>query len=153
MIFLVCSQAWQTFHSPSWSLWCWEVSFCQKTFHISRIWKRKLFLWLCHSDSYWVISRYVKEQKSECYFLDGRSHNGTRIGYCPFRWWKLMTNTQLSAIIITGGDVYFNTSTQWNTVELLRSNGSYWCSLPDLPGPRLSHTQNGLIACGGRWTW
>jgi len=50
------------------------------------------------------------------------------------------------AIMITGGD----TETRWVTVELLRSDGSFWCSLPDLPGPRVYHTQNGLVTCGGR---
>ena len=34
-------------------------------------------------------------------------------------------------------------------MEILRSNGSYWCSLPDLPDDRSGHTQSGLIACGG----
>ena len=44
-----------------------------------------------------------------------------------------------SAIIITGR----------NKVEILHSNGSYWCSLPYLPQSRSGHTQSGLLACGG----
>jgi len=48
-----------------------------------------------------------------------------------------------TAIIITGG---FQASTK---VEILRENGGYWCSLPDLPDERYSHTQSGLITCGG----
>ena len=35
-------------------------------------------------------------------------------------------------------------------MEVLRSDGSPWCSLPDLPDDRQHHTQSGLIACGGR---
>ena len=35
------------------------------------------------------------------------------------------------------------------SVELLHSDGSLWCSLPDLPEYRLKHTQTGLEACGG----
>ena len=32
------------------------------------------------------------------------------------------------------------------TVEVLHSNGSFWCSLPDLPERRFYHTQTGLEA-------
>ena len=48
------------------------------------------------------------------------------------------------AIIITGG---------WltQTVEVLRSNGSRWCSLADLPEYRYEHTQSGLTLCGGKY--
>ena len=50
------------------------------------------------------------------------------------------------AIIITGGDP----SSSYRSVEILRSNGSYWCSLPNLPDDRHEgHTQSGLITCGG----
>ena len=51
----------------------------------------------------------------------------------------------ISAIIITGG----YPSSNYRSVEILRENGSYWCSLPDLPNERYSHVQSGLIACGG----
>ena len=34
-------------------------------------------------------------------------------------------------------------------MELLHSDGSPWCSLPDLPESRWDHTQTGLEACGG----
>ena len=37
----------------------------------------------------------------------------------------------------------------WTSVELLHSDGSPWCSLPDLPESRWDHTQTGLEACGG----
>ena len=52
-----------------------------------------------------------------------------------------------SAIIITGGidDNLDNT----RSVEVLRDDGSYWCSLPDLYDYRDHHTQSGLVACGG----
>ena len=35
------------------------------------------------------------------------------------------------------------------SVELLHSDGSPWCTLPDLPEARDSHTQTGLESCGG----
>ena len=58
-----------------------------------------------------------------------------------------------SAIIITGGyDGYDSVSFDDDvsvSVEVLRANGSYWCSLPDLPHGRDSHSQSGLEACGG----
>ena len=53
----------------------------------------------------------------------------------------------ISAIILTGG--YSNISSVSSSVEILRSNGSYWCSLPDLPDVREYHTQSGLFTCGG----
>ena len=34
-------------------------------------------------------------------------------------------------------------------MEVLHSDGSPWCSLPNLPEERAYHTQNGLEACGG----
>ena len=50
----------------------------------------------------------------------------------------------ISAIIITGGD-----TNSGRSVEILREDGSYWCSLPDLPDDRFEHTQSGLVTCGG----
>ena len=50
-----------------------------------------------------------------------------------------------SAIIITGGD----STRSDRSVEILHANGSYWCSLPDLPDKRKNHTQSGLVTCGG----
>ena len=57
-----------------------------------------------------------------------------------------------SAIIVSGGyDGYDDGSLSGpgRSVEILRENGSYWCSLPDFPHARYSHTQSGLEACGG----
>ena len=34
-------------------------------------------------------------------------------------------------------------------VEVLHSDGSPWCSLPDLPDIRVYHSQTGLETCGG----
>ena len=51
-----------------------------------------------------------------------------------------------SAIIITGG---YPSS---RSVEILRANGSYWCSLPDLPDDRWYHSQSGLVTCGGYYS-
>ena len=52
----------------------------------------------------------------------------------------------ISGIIITGGFTSGGNITR--SVEILRSDGSYWCSLPELPDDRYRHTQSGLIACG-----
>jgi len=46
-------------------------------------------------------------------------------------------------IIVTGGDG------GRNSAELLHSNGTRLCSLPDLPDERRVHSQTGLITCGG----
>ena len=35
------------------------------------------------------------------------------------------------------------------SVELLSSNGSRLCSLPDLPRERWGHSQTGIVTCGG----
>ena len=52
----------------------------------------------------------------------------------------------MSAIIISGG---YLSSSVGRPVEILHANGSYWCSLPNLPDDRYSHTQSGLVTCGG----
>ena len=54
-----------------------------------------------------------------------------------------------SAIIITGGCTGTVGSTFIRSVEILRENGSNWCSLPDLPYDGCKNTQSGLITCGG----
>ena len=51
-----------------------------------------------------------------------------------------------AAIIVTGGVPSESAGT---SVELLHSDGTPWCSLPDLPETRYGHTQTGLEACGG----
>ena len=51
-----------------------------------------------------------------------------------------------AAIIVTGG---VPSKSAGISVELLHSDGTPWCSLPDLPQPRYGHTQTGLEACGG----
>ena len=62
-----------------------------------------------------------------------------------------------AAIIVTGG-VYVTKPGKYAmvpgksagiSVELLHSDGTPWCSLPDLPETRYGHTQTGLEACGG----
>ena len=52
----------------------------------------------------------------------------------------------ISVILISGG---VNSGT---SVELLYTNGSRICSLPDLPFTKYQHSQTGLTACGG-WGW
>ena len=46
-------------------------------------------------------------------------------------------------ILVSGGDP------DYTSVELLHTNGTRLCSLPDLPSSRRLHTQTGLTACGG----
>ena len=59
-----------------------------------------------------------------------------------------------SAILISGGlgDGDGFTDDLLASIEVLDTNGIYLCSLPDLPGPRYSHTLVGLTSCGG-WTY
>ena len=51
----------------------------------------------------------------------------------------------VAAIIVTAGA----TEGAEMSVEVLHSDGTPWCSLPDLPDDRWYHTQTGLEACGG----
>ena len=53
----------------------------------------------------------------------------------------LMTN--ISVILLTGG------SGTEVAVELLHTNGTRICSLPDLPSNRRGHVQAGYTVCGG----
>ena len=53
--------------------------------------------------------------------------------------------TIISVILISGG----SHGTSLSTVEMLYTNGSRICFLPDLPYSRHGHTQTGLTACGG----
>ena len=55
--------------------------------------------------------------------------------------------TYISVILITGG--VCGSGCISSTVELIRSDGSQICSLPDLPSRSRHHTQNGLTSCGG----
>ena len=52
-------------------------------------------------------------------------------------------------IIVSGGDPTKGPFVAGTNVELLHTNGSRICSLPDLPYSRSGHTQTGMIACGG----
>ena len=54
-----------------------------------------------------------------------------------------------AAIIVTGG---IPSESAGTSGELLHSDGSPWCTLPDLPEARYDHTQTGLEVCGG-WMW
>ena len=47
--------------------------------------------------------------------------------------------------MVTGG----NTAETRKSVELLSTDGTRLCSLPNLPVGRFHHTQSGLITCGG----
>ena len=52
-----------------------------------------------------------------------------------------------TAIIVSGGEA--DEMSKLRSVEVLHSDGSPWCSLPDLPRSRSHHSQTGLEACGG----
>ena len=49
--------------------------------------------------------------------------------------------------MVTGGEAAKRSKLR--SVEVLHSDGSPWCALPDLPKTRYAHTQTGLEACGG----
>ena len=53
----------------------------------------------------------------------------------------------VSAIIASGG--YIDSMMYEKSVEVLHSDGTPWCSLPDLPDDRSYHTQTGLLTCDG----
>ena len=62
-------------------------------------------------------------------------------------------NVNISVVLVSGGkesgsegpaSVYAGKS-----VELLSSNGTRLCSLPNLPGERWGHSQTRLLTCGG----
>ena len=54
--------------------------------------------------------------------------------------------TNISVILVSGGGPSGSAGT---TAELLYTNGSRLCSIPDLPYRRYQHSQTGLTACGG----
>ena len=54
--------------------------------------------------------------------------------------------TNILVILVSGG---YSSSGALSSVELLQTNGSYHCSLPNLPSYRYSHTQTGFTLCGG----
>ena len=60
---------------------------------------------------------------------------------------NILDNLYISAIIVSGGNV--DSMMGDKSVEVLHSDGTPWCSLPDLPEDRSYHTQTGLLACGG----
>ena len=51
-------------------------------------------------------------------------------------------------VILTTGGFKWNNGFE-KSVLVRHSNGSSWCTLPDLPIGRFGHTQSGLEACGG----
>ena len=53
----------------------------------------------------------------------------------------------ITVVIVTAG--YGDTESVKTSVELLSSNGTRLCSLPDLPAERFYHSQSGLLTCGG----
>ena len=55
-------------------------------------------------------------------------------------------HNNISAVLVTGG---VPTNSVGTSVELLSSNGTRLCSLPNLPAPRHYHSQSGLLSCGG----
>ena len=64
----------------------------------------------------------------------------------------LCVGSSFLAIIVTGGERSFDGTIR--SVEVLKSDGTAWCTLPDLPGyrGRQWHTQSGLLTCGGFMT-
>ena len=53
----------------------------------------------------------------------------------------------ISVVLVTGGNQ--GTNGFLSSAELLSSDGTKLCSLPDLPGQVAMHSQTGLILCGG----
>ena len=55
-----------------------------------------------------------------------------------------------AAILVTGGGQDQNWDNRLKSAEVLRSDGSSWCKLPDMINRVAEHTQTGLEVCGGR---
>ena len=55
--------------------------------------------------------------------------------------------TTISVVLVTGG--WRGDSSGLVSVEVLHTNGSRICSLPDLPFKRVYHSQTGGTLCGG----
>ena len=53
----------------------------------------------------------------------------------------------ISVVLVTGGSTC-KTSVKISA-ELLSSNGTRLCALPNLPAERIDHSQTGLLTCGG----
>ena len=68
----------------------------------------------------------------------------------PMKWVSVcFYYNDISAVLVTGG---VPTNSVGTSVELLSSNGTRLCSLPNLPAPRHYHSQTGLLSCGGGGT-
>ena len=61
---------------------------------------------------------------------------------------RLTTLRVAAAILVTGGIPSINN--RLRSAEVLRSDGSSWCALPDMLDRVGEHTQAGLEVCGGR---
>ena len=67
-------------------------------------------------------------------------------------------NVNISVVLVSGGkesgsvgpaSVYAGVGSAGKSVELVSSNGTRLCSLPNLPGERWGHSQTGIVTCGG----
>ena len=52
----------------------------------------------------------------------------------------------MTVILVSGG---YPSGSVGSTVELVTTNGTWICSLPNLPFSRHDHTQTGVTLCGG----
>ena len=50
-------------------------------------------------------------------------------------------------VLVTGGQ---GEGGDFNSTELLNMDGTWNCPMPEMPEPRMGHTQTGPIVCGGR---
>ena len=66
--------------------------------------------------------------------------------------WRIVhhdVTDDISVILVSGGNPRSSADTVGFSVELLYTNGSQICSLPDLPYLSQGHTQTGVTLCGG----
>ena len=56
--------------------------------------------------------------------------------------------TKISVILVSGGVQFNQGRNAGYSVELVHTNGTRLCSLPNLPDYRYFHTQTGLTLCG-----
>ena len=81
--------------------------------------------------------KLIEERSNVCRFITHMSH-----------YYTYVSLYLISAIIITGGEG--DRDTELSSVEVVSPSGvPLPCTVPPLPNPRDSHTQDGEVACGG----
>ena len=97
----------------------------------------------------------LSQVEVECCSAKSKNPNSYFISFDFFgvSWTTPDIIIHFKVVLVTGGARYTD-GTRYKhpaltSVELLNLDGSFNCMLPSLPEGRSSHTQTGLVACGG----